>query len=90
VFKKAIHDESKTQLMLSLVEQWRQSGKSQLEFSSENGLRLYNFCYGVKMFRESQSAQQVFASLTVNGEATNHVTQTRIEIELGNGFVVRI
>ena len=85
-----MQDEAKTSAMFELVEQWYQSGKSQSQFSSENGIRLHTLGYWVKRYRESQDTHQGFASLTVSGEAKTHSAQPRIEIELGSGVVVRI
>ena len=85
-----MQDESKTQSMFDLVEQWQQSGKSQSQFSSENGIRLHTLGYWVKKHRESQDTHQGFASLTVSGEVKSQAAHPRIEIELGSGVVVRI
>ena len=85
-----MQDESKTQSMFDIVEQWQQSGKSQSQFSSENGIRLHTLGYWVKKYRESQDTHHGFASLTVSGEVKTHSAQPRIEIELGSGVVVRI
>jgi transposase-like protein len=85
-----MQDESKSQSMFEIVEQWQLSGKSQSQFSSENGIRLHTLGYWVKKYRESQDTHQGFASLTVMEEAKTHWAHPRIEIELGNGLVVRI
>lgn len=85
-----MQDESKTQSMFEIVEQWQQSGKSQSQFSSENGIRLHTLGYWVKKYRESQDTHQGFAALTVSGEGKTVSAHARIEIELGSGFVVRI
>lgn len=85
-----MQDESKIQSMFELVEQWQQSGKSQSQFSSENGIRLHTLGYWVKKYRESQDTHQGFASLTVSTEANGQAAHPRIEIELGSGVVVRI
>jgi len=85
-----MQDESKTQSMFEIVEQWQQSGKSQSHFSSENGIRLHTLGYWVKKYRESQDTNQGFASLAVSGEAKGQAADPRIEIELGSGLVIRI
>ena len=85
-----MQDENKTQSMFEIVEQWQQSGKSQSQFSSENGIRIHTLGYWVKKYRESQDLHQGFASLTVSEEAKSHSAQPRIEIDLGSGVVVRI
>ena len=82
--------ENKTRSMFEKVEQWQQSGKSQSQFSSENGIRIHTLGYWVKKYRESQDTHQGFASLTVSEEAKTHSAQPRIEIDLGSGVVVRI
>lgn len=83
-------DENKTSTMFELVEQWKQSGKSQSQFSSENGIRLHTLGYWVKKYRESQVTHQGFASLSISGDDRLPTAQPRIEIELDGGFVVRI
>ncbi len=85
-----MQDENKTSTMFELVEQWQQSGKSQSQFSTENGIRLHTLGYWVKKYRESQDTHQGFASLRVSEEAKTYSAQPRIEIELGSGVVVRI
>jgi len=76
--------------MFDLVEQWQQSGKSQSQFSSENGIRLHTLGYWVKKYRESHATNPGFAALTVSGETQTVSAPVRIEIELGSGIVVRI
>lgn len=85
-----MQDQIKLTAMFDLVEQWQQSGKSQRQFSTENGIRLHTLGYWVKKYRESQYINSGFASLTVSGEPKGRSSDARIEIELGSGIVVRI
>ena len=85
-----MQDEFKIQSMFDLVEQGQHSGKSQNQFSVENGIKVHTLGYWIRKYRESQDTHQGFASLTVSGEAKTHSAQPRIEIELGSGVVVRI
>lgn len=76
--------------MIELVEQWLESGKSQRQFSSENGIPLHTLGYWIKKHRESQLSHRGFASLTVSAQDKLQPAQARVEIELGEGLVVRI
>jgi hypothetical protein len=85
--KKVMKEESKEAAMFDLVEQWRQSGKSQKQFSEENHIKLWTLLYWVQKYRQSKAPDQGFASLTISPESG---ANPKIEIELTGGIVVRI
>jgi hypothetical protein len=85
-----MQDESKVRLMFNIVEQWKQSGKSQSQFSSENGIPLHTFYYWVKKYRETHETHQGFAPITISGETNHHVINPRVVIELNGGIIVRV
>lgn len=84
-------EESKEAAMFDLVEQWRQSGKSQKQFSEENHIKLWTLLYWVQKYRRSKTPEQGFASLTLAPEpGARSGGNPKIEIELTGGIVVRI
>jgi len=87
-----MQDQIKTTAMFDLVEQWQQSGKSQSQFSSDNGIKHHTFGYWVKKYRETHEAHEGFTSLQVSDgdHVKSHPTPARIEIEFDGSIVVRI
>ena len=76
--------------MFDLVERWEKSGKSQKKFSSENNVKFHAFGYWVKKYKQSNSANPGFASVTLTPEAEPFRSNPKIEIELSGGIIVRI
>lgn len=85
-----MQDESKVRLMFDIVEKWKQSGKSQSQFSSENGIPLHTFYYWVKKYRGTKESHQGFAPLIISGVPNDPVINPRVEIELNGGIIVRV
>lgn len=85
-----MHQTSKTESMYELVQQWQQSGKTQKQFSEENHIRLHTFIYWVQKYRQSNTPDQGFASLTISQENGVVPSTPKVEIELTGGIVVRI
>ena len=84
-------EESKMAAMFELVEQWRQSGKSQKQFSEENHIKLWTLLYWVQKYGQSKAADQGFASLTLAPEpGAEPGANPKIEIEITGGIIVRI
>lgn len=84
-------EEAKATAMFDLVEQWRQSGKSQKQFSEENHIKLWTLLYWVQKYRQSKAPDRGFASLTISPEPrAGSGVNPKIEIELTGGIVVRI
>jgi hypothetical protein len=89
--KKVMKEESKMAAMCELVEQWRQSGKSQKQFCEENHVKLWTLLYWVKKYRQVKAPDQGFASLTLAPEpGAGPGANPKIEIELQGGILVRI
>lgn len=76
--------------MFDLVKRWEKSGKSQKEFSSENNVKCHAFGYWVKRYKQSNSTNQGFASVTLTQDSEPLRSNPRIEIELSGGIIVRI
>jgi len=85
-----MQDENKTRAMFDIVEQWQQSGKSQNQFSIENGIRLHTLMYWVKKYRQLQTGHEGFATVSIDGEPERSPAIPRIEVELPGGLVVRV
>ena len=56
--------EEKSSLMLSLVEQWQQSGQSQVEFASNNDIKLFTLRYWINKARQVIDHHSSFIQLT--------------------------
>jgi hypothetical protein len=85
-----MQNDTKTQSMYALVEQWQQSGKSQKQFSEDNHIKLHTFMYWVQKHRQANTPDQGFASLTISQETGVGSCSPKVEIELTGGIVVRI
>jgi hypothetical protein len=85
-----IQNDTKTQSMYELVEQWLQSGKTQKQFSEENHIKLATFIYWVQKHRQINAPDHGFATLTIGQETVVGNKSPKLEIELSGGIVVRI
>lgn len=75
--------------MFNLVEQWQQSGKSQKQFSAGQNIKLATFSYWVKRYKMSNKGDAGFARVEL-GQGQYLSDRPRIEIDLGDGLVIRI
>lgn len=55
--------EEKSSLMLSLVEHWKQSGLSQIEFASNNNIKLFTLRYWINKSRQVGDTGSSFIQL---------------------------
>jgi hypothetical protein len=85
-----MQNDTKTQSMYALVQQWQQSGKTQKQFSEENHIKLATFVYWVQKRRQENVPDHGFASLTISQETGIGNPTPKLEIELTGGIVVRI
>jgi hypothetical protein len=85
-----MQNDTKTQSMYELVEQWQQSGKTQKQFSEENHIKLATFMYWVQKHRQINAPDHGFAALTIGQESGVGNPILKLEIELSGGIVVRI
>jgi hypothetical protein len=85
-----MQNDTKTQSMYELVEQWQQSGKTQKQFSEENHIKLATFMYWVQKHRQINAPDHGFAALTMCKETGAGNTSPKLEIEFSSGIVVRI
>jgi hypothetical protein len=85
-----MQNDTKTQSMYELVEQWQQSGKTQKQFSEENHIKLATFIYWVQKHRQINVTDHGFAALTIGQENGVENPIPKLEIELSGGIVVRI
>ena len=81
---------TKESTMFNLVEKWRNSGKSQKQFSSENNVKFHAFNYWVQKYHQSKKINQGFASVTLSPETESITAAPKVEIELAGGTTVRI
>jgi hypothetical protein len=82
-------NDSRTQQMCSLVEQWKESGTSQKQFSTRHNIKLATFLYWVKKYRAHAQDQAHFARVDLSQHNLTS-TSAKIEIALGDDIVVRI
>lgn len=75
--------------MFSLVEQLQLSGRSQKEFSKEQGIRPATLSYWVRKYKQHQHSEKGFARVELAGRQPSG-TVARIEVELADGIVIRI
>jgi transposase-like protein len=64
--------------MLSLIDNWKESGMSQVEFAREHQIGLAKFRYWINQQRKGQAAGPAFVEL-------NSFSQTGIRIRYPNG-----
>ena len=82
--------------MFGLIEEWKNSGKTQKRFSREHGIKYSKFLYWMKKYRESTSDRDNgFLPLEVvtTGENDNSIDKTnqpRVEVEFSSGITLRI
>ena len=83
--------------MFGLIEEWKNSGKTQKQFSREQGIKYSTFLYWKKKYRESSTESQNngFLPLEVVASGENDPTmdktnQPRVEVELRGGITLRI
>lgn len=75
---------TKTEKMFALVDQWKESGKTQKAFCEEINLKVGTFAYWVaKKKRSDQASAGGFALVDVAGQ-----TNGRMEIQYPNGVKV--
>ena len=58
-----MHKEEKRNQMFSLVEQWQQSGMSQVAFAKANNIKLFTLRYWINKVRQQQNRSQGFIQL---------------------------
>ncbi len=77
--------------MLSLVEQWTESGLSQKQFAQDNQIKYHTFTYWVKRYRQQQNQNNGFIPIDLTTASGNTSTGTpRIELILDGGLVLRV
>ncbi len=73
-----MHKEERRQKMFTLVEQWQQSGLSQVDFARTNNLKLFTLRYWINKSRRQQQELSGFIQL-------NESTGTGIIVRYPNG-----
>jgi hypothetical protein len=80
--------------MYPLVEKWHQSGKSQLSFSKEQGIKPYTFRYWVKKYEKEKQEDRFINSgeefVPIQLEAPVKKGGAPIEISYDNGVVLSL
>jgi len=70
--------------MLSLIEQWHESGKTQQLFCQEHGLTFSTFYYWLKRYRREIN-ESSFLPVEINS-----LTQSSIEIRYPDGVILQL
>ncbi len=73
-----MNKEEKRQKMSTLVEQWQQSGMSQIAFARSNNIKLFTLRYWINKIRQQQEESSAFIQL-------NEPTGTSIILRYPNG-----
>jgi len=88
---------TKRDKMFSLIEEWKNSGKTQKQFSREQGIKYSKFLYWVKKYRKlsTDSQNNGFLPLEVvasdeNDPTMDKTNQPRVEVVLSSGTKLRI
>ena len=91
-----MQESSKRERMFTLVEKWKESGKTQKQFSREYGITYSKFLYWTRKYRQSSRNGNGFLPLEVvasneespgSDEALQH---PRVEVEFKSGLTLRI
>lgn len=64
-------NKNKAETMLALVEQWKQSGKSQQTFCAQHNLKVSTFGYWVARKKRSQTQPGGFGLIDVTGTSSD-------------------
>ena len=73
--------------MLALVEQWRDSGQSQKEFCSLQGIKFSTFCYWIRRSKEQHKGTG-FKQILPSQVSSGHIDIRHIDIIYPNGVKV--
>ncbi len=82
--------------MFALIEEWKNSGKTQKQFSREQGIKYSKFLYWKKKYQKSTSGwNNGFLPLEVvtsgeNDHTIDKTNQPRVEVEFSSGITFRI
>lgn len=69
-------DQTSQQLMFSLIEVWKRSGKTQKEFCREKDIAYHKFHYWFKKYNEQhlESSQSAFMQVRVNNTSSTSLS----------------
>ena len=76
-------DTTTQQLMYSLIEVWKTSGKSQKEFCKEKDLAYHKFHYWFKKYNDEKNTGPTFSEVVVRNQTTS--IQGAIELQYPDG-----
>ena len=76
--------------MISMIRQWQESGKSQVQFCTERQIKPSGFNYWLKRYRESFASGVFVPVQVVRGKQSRKVLDTSIEIHYPNGTRVHL
>ena len=92
-----MQEQTKRDKMFNLIEQWKESEKTQKQFSSEQGIKYSTFLYWMKKYRQSSTDSQNngFLPLEVisrdEGDNSRESSpQPKVEVEFSSGITLRI
>lgn len=85
---------TKRDKMFALIEEWKDSGKTQKQFSAEKGIKYSTFLYWMKKYRRSSGRNNGFLPLEVvasgDHDNTDKSDQPKVEVEFSSGIILRI
>ncbi len=91
-----MQDKNKRDKMFTLIEKWKESSKTQKQFSRDHGIKYSTFLYWMQKYRQSStnSPDNGFLPLeVVNSDANDrveHFNQPKVEVEFSSGITLRI
>jgi transposase-like protein len=91
-----MQEKSKRNKMFTLIEEWKESCKTQKQFSSEHGIKYSTFLYWMKKYRQSSTNSQNngFLPLEVvksgDSDRADYSDQPKVEVEFSSGITLRI
>ena len=91
-----MQESSKREGMFTLIEKWKESGKTQKQFSREHDITYSKFLYWTRKYRQSFRNENGFLPLEVvasNKDSTSSdeaFQQPRVEVEFSSGITLRI
>lgn len=76
--------------MTHLIRQWEASGKTQVYYCTENGIKPSRFYYWLKRYRESTSSGGFVPVQVVKGKTPGKTPDTSIVIRYPNGTSIHV
>ena len=92
-----MQETTKREEMFTLIEKWKESGKTQKQFSRDHGITYSKFLYWTRKYRQSFKRNdngflplEVVASNEESTSSNETFQQPRVEVEFKSGLTLRI